>query len=370
MKTLNKLEEFLVARIKAHGPISLGEFMSHALCHPRYGYYQVNDPFGSKGDFTTAPEISQIFGEVIGAWVVDTWKQMGAPQSFNLIECGPGRGTLMADALRGTSGVQGFLDATNICLVENSTVLRKKQQKQLSQYSRVRWWSDISEIDDSLPVIIIGNEFLDALPVEHLMRNESGWQKKEVCVTDDDKLSYEWSPAQQHLLSFLPAKTSSNETYEISPVRHDFVAKCAGVIRSKNGAALMFDYGYELPCCGDTLQAVRKHEYASVLSDVGLNDITAHVDFSSVVSAAKSSGCLSFPVRQQGQFLASIGAQYRAQYLENCAAKIDDSEKRQEVLRDIRTSVDRLMSPNEMGELFKVCCFYSGFNFNAAGFCA
>ncbi|MGH1403387.1 MAG: class I SAM-dependent methyltransferase [Alphaproteobacteria bacterium] len=369
MTKLNKLEVFLIEHIKAHGSIPLGAFMTHALCHPSYGYYQERDPFGVDGDFITAPEVSQMFGEVIGAWVVDTWFQMGKPERFNLIECGPGRGTLMKDALRGVSKVHDFMDAVNINLVENSRTLRKKQEESLKEYN-VKWWDDVAEIQGDIPVIIIGNEFLDALPVEHLMRTDCGWQQKDIRLKEGGGFSFGWSNASEDLMSLLPDKTISHEIYEVSPARYEFTTQCARSISANGGAALLVDYGYTSLCKGDTVQAIQDHEYASVLSHVGQCDITAHVDFCAVLSAAKSMNCCTFPVINQGQFLCDIGMQHRAENLKKCAEEACPADQKEKIVQDITTSFHRLTSSSEMGSLFKVCCFYQGFDFNAAGFCA
>jgi NADH dehydrogenase [ubiquinone] 1 alpha subcomplex assembly factor 7 len=180
----NPLEEILMRQIAQHGPMDVGQFMATALGHPEYGYYMTRDPFGPAGDFVTAPEVSQLFGEMIGVWAADVWMQMGAPARFVLLECGPGRGTLMADILRATRGVSGFSAAAQVCLLEMSPVLRKMQARALDGVD-VRWCDSLTDVPEGAPVIVIGNEFLDALPFRALQKGVDGWGERVVAAGYD-----------------------------------------------------------------------------------------------------------------------------------------------------------------------------------------
>lgn len=362
------LEQFLLTQIREKGPISLGSFMGHALSHPEYGYYSAGDPFGVEGDFTTAPEISQMFGEMIGAWLIDIWMQMGQPAPFALLELGPGRGTLMADILRVAKGAPGFLDAAQIHLVEMSPLLQDKQKQALRGYG-VQWHTHLDDVPEEGPVLIIGNEFLDALPVEQLKRTENGWQKRVIQASQNGSLELSWGDAEQALISLLPAKTQSNEVYEVSPARHNFALKCAGMIRKCTGAALFLDYGYIRRHHGDTVQAVRAHKFVDVLDKVGESDLTAHIDFETLRTLVEEQDMRVPPVVTQRAFLRTLGIDHRAQMLKNAALKQFPHHVARQKISQIDAALDRLTAPDQMGDLFKVFCFYSHANqMSPAGF--
>ncbi len=327
-------------------PMGLGEFMALALTHPKYGYYTNRDPLGAAGDFTTAPEISQMFGEIIGAWVIDIWIQMGKPTSFNLIEAGAGRGTLMADIMRISGIANGFAEAVQIRLIEASPLLKSKQATTLEGYD-VSWHDSISDINVGKPCIILGNEFIDALPIEQLRRGADGWQKRVITV-DNNSLAFGWVEAENELVKLLPQKTVSNEIYEVAPVRISFINECTNLLKNNGGAALFIDYGHAKSHHGDTLQAVKNHKFVNVLDDIGNCDITAHVDFDALsrhISLNKTR------ITTQKEFLISLGILHRA-----AAIKASDAE------------LQRLVGRGEMGDLFKVMCFYHGDNLIPAGF--
>ncbi len=327
-------------------PMSLGEFITHALIHPQYGYYMNRDPLGAKGDFITAPEVSQIFGEIIGAWIADIWIQMGSPKSFNLIEVGAGRGTMMADMLRVCRAVDGFLDAAQIRIIETSDVLQEKQRDALRGHA-VTWHDNIEDMSVDKPCIILGNEFLDALPIEQLRRGSNGWEKRVVSVNDNGTLAFSWGSPENGLLDYLPPKTVSNEIYEVAPVRNDFIKACDYMVKANGGAALFIDYGYTKSHYGDTLQAVKNHSFVNVLGDVGNCDITSHIDFEALSSCCSS----KTKTTTQRNFLMSLGIEYRANAVN---AKSEDLE--------------RLIGKDQMGDLFKVMCLYDHKHINPAGF--
>ena len=366
MNKKEHLQSILVEQVGRSGPISLGDFISLAMTHPKYGYYVKGNPLGEEGDFITAPEISQIFGELIGAWVIDLWAKMGSPD-FNLIECGPGRGTLMADILRIGSKVPSFTEKVHLRFIESSSLLREKQEKSINSYSlgsSAKWYDTVSDISVDKPCIIIGNEFIDALPIEQLRRTEQGWQQRKVDVGkgEDSKLVFCEQEAEKALLDYLPSKTSSNEIYEISPARNRFMKGCLRVMKEHDGACLFIDYGHTSSHHGDTLQAVKSHKYSNVLDNVGRSDITSHVDFDALSRVMSGDEDIKQePVVSQRQFLLNLGVEYRAQVLE---ASADDADS----AREIKSAVDRLIGIDKMGELFKVFCFHSGQNIKPFGF--
>lgn len=315
--------------------MKLSAFMQRAINE----YYAGADPFGKKGDFITAPEVSQMFGEMIGVWVTDIWMQMGKPD-LNIIEFGPGRGTLMADILRVTSKSIN----TTIYLIENSQNLINAQKALLSD-DTIKWIDDLSDIKNKNPSIIIGNEFLDALPIEQLKRNDHGWQMRMI-----EEGESKWIKAEEQLKSLLPSKTESNVTYEVSPERISLIKNCEKHLNQSGGAALFIDYGYTKSHHGDTLQAVKNHEYVDVLENAGNADITTHVDFDAL---ARVIG-LPKHITNQNLFLTNLGIEQRAAIL----AK----------QKDVSADLNRLIANDQMGDLFKVLCFYNGDNIKPAGF--
>ncbi len=342
----NELERILIQKINDNGSIDLGQFIEIALSHPEHGYYMRSDPFGANGDFTTAPEISQMFGEVIGARVSDIWMQMGKPSTFNIIECGAGRGTLMADIMRSCKSVSGFNDAAHICIVETSNLLRDLQKDALNTY-QLNFYNNILDIPIDHTCIILGNEFLDALPIEQLKFGKLGWQKRVVSVVDN-KIIFDWQDADKKLTELLPLKFESNRIYEVSPSRELFIDNCSNIIKKASGVALFIDYGYSKSHYGDTLQAVKKHEFTNVLEDIGLSDITSHIDFNALSRQVKKLELMVEPIISQREFLISSGIELRAKILQQNVSKDID----------ITEDLERLIGRNQMGELFKVICFH------------
>lgn len=335
------LEDIIKEHIRKNGPMDIGSFMAMALGHPDHGYYMTRDPLGRGGDFTTAPEISQMFGELVGAWVADTWIKIGRPSPFILLECGPGRGTLMADMLRATRQVDGFHDAVRIILLETSPILIEKQKEILADY-RCEWIGNIDHATISSshhPMIVIANEFLDALPVRH----RDGAGKERVIALKDDELVFE----------------GGADIYEYSPAREMFVKSVVSLLKQRGGAALFIDYGHDNKgVAGDTLQAIKDHKFVSVLDHIGEADLTAHVDFSALAEAAVDIN-IHGPV-EQGAFLKRLGIEMRAHILMKAAA----IEQR----NDIQSALSRLTSPEQMGRLFKVMALCGDDNISLAGF--
>ncbi|MBE7638076.1 class I SAM-dependent methyltransferase [Sneathiella sp. P13V-1] len=355
------LEDLITSEIIANGPMRLDTYMERALLHPEFGYYQKQIPFGSKGDFVTSPEISQMFGELIGLWCVDTWAKLGAPSKFAFVEMGPGRGILMQDALRSAKLVPEFLEAAEIHLVEASDQLIKVQQERLKDHP-IQWHSAFPDIPDGMPVICIGNEFLDALPIRQFQLVDGGWQEKKVTVTDDG-LTFVTPPSDEaDLADQLPSisECSDGDIAEISTPAREFISFLAKKIKSNRGAALFIDYGPAENALGDSFQAVQRHEYSNPLENPGGKDLTAHVHFSPLREVALSAGCAAPAIEGQGRFLERLGIEARVMQLSKNA-----TEKQH---KDIVAAHKRLVSEQEMGTLFKAFSFSSGLAAPAAGF--
>lgn len=322
--------------------MGVDDFMALALGQPEHGYYMTRDPFGRAGDFTTAPEISQMFGELLGLWAADVWMKLGRPARFDFIECGPGRGTLMADALRAAKTVPGFVDAAQIILMEISPVLREKQKTALRNYD-VQWIDSINHSgiqSSNHPVILLANEFLDALPVQQFLFEGGGWRERTINVRSNGKFDFITSPPRRRGGGAaddcrMPACAGMTEgdIAEVSPLREEFVQDVSTLLISRRGAALFIDYGHE-GGMSDTLQAVKNHKFASVLEDIGNADITSHVDFAALRAAAE--GVLVYGPVGQGSFLGTLGIRERAQMLNQ------------------HRELERLSAPAQMGRLFRV----------------
>ncbi len=352
------LKEHLYRHITQHGPLDVGQFMSIALCHPQYGYYMKQDPLGARGDFTTAPEISQIFGEIIGAWVADIWVQMGRPAPFGLVECGPGRGTLMADILRACEKIEGFRSACLVHLLEISPALKKEQAKTLEGLTPI-WHQTLASLPQDYPLIVIGNEFLDALPFRQLLKTQKGWGERVI----DENFEFGVRPAGSELLQYVPESLNNSapdSIFEVSPARIIFMENLCALLKQTGGAGLFIDYGHDMPGLGDTFQALHKHEYVSVFEKIGDSDLTSHVDFSALHKAVFNCGAHVEGIVTQGAFLGALGIDKRAEYLVNKASAAQAG--------DIKTALHRLTSPDEMGRLFKVMGLSYGDDVKPAGF--
>lgn len=350
---MNALFACLKDRIERDGPLSVAQFMELALGHPEYGYYTSRDPLGERGDFITAPEISQIFGELIGAWSATVWQAMGAPACFNLVEMGPGRGTLLADALRATKTVDGFHQAIRLHLIEMSPVLRAKQGAALagidSQCSEALWHRDVSQVPDG-PSIIIANEFFDALPVRQFLRVMASWRERMVGLNDArDSLEFSLGeqPVKPHYIP-VPLRNASDGAWaETSPAGLRIMHTLADRVTQQGGAALIIDYGHSETAPGETLQAVQSHQFVDVLASPGEQDLTTHVDFAALGRTARDAGAQVHGPTTQGEFLNGLGLPVRARRL--AAGAIDDAQA-----ATVISGADRLVGPSQMGTLFKV----------------
>jgi SAM-dependent MidA family methyltransferase len=315
---LTPFERALRERIQAEGPITVEAYMEACNAY----YYATRDPFGADGDFVTAPEVSQMFGELVGAALADSWTRAGAPPDAIYVELGPGRGTLAGDALRvlGSSGFSG-----DVHLVETSPVLRDAQK---AVAPGAHWHESVDELPRK-PLLLVANEFLDALPVRQFV----GAAERHVVVAGGG-------------LAF----DRDGEIVETSPAREAAVDALARRLADCGGVALIIDYGHERSAAGDTLQAVRRHRHAAVLHDPGEQDLTAHVDFEAVAAAAVSAGATVTGVVPQGEWLNRLGIGARAAALANANPERSD---------ELAAAVQRLTGTDAMGELFKVMALHA-----------
>lgn len=315
---MTPLERALRERIQAEGPITVEAFMEACNSY----YYASRDPLGTAGDFTTAPEISQMFGEMVGAALVDAWKRAGAPTDAIYAELGPGRGTLAADALRVLRGA-GFDGEAH--LVETSPLLRESQSRAVDG---AQWHETIEDLP-ARPLLLVANEFLDALPVRQFV----GAMERRVTVAAGG-------------LAF----DRDGEIVEVAPARDEAVAAVAASLSANGGVALFIDYGHERTAPGDTLQAVHAHRFAPVLDAPGEQDLTAHVDFEALANVARDTGVVVSSVVPQGEWLVRIGIEARAQAL---------SRANPDRAHDIEAALHRLTGAKEMGSLFKLISLHS-----------
>jgi len=343
---MSPLEDLIRKRIAGDGPITVTDFMALALGHPEYGYYMKGDPFGATGDFITAPEISQVFGELLGLWSAITWKQIGAPAKIILIECGPGRGTLMSDLLRAAKMVPSFLDAIEIHLVETSAVMREGQRATLTGHTPQ--WHDSLETIPAGPTILIANEFLDALPIRQLVRTENGWAERRVGLSNNRLVFETGDDVSDTVLPVPPpeARALPGSIFETCPAALNFADTLNRRLSDTEGAALFIDYGHGKSAIGDTLQAVRSQKFADILADPGDADLTAHVDFDAFGSRLRAGGSRTLGPVTQSAFLSALGIEERTKQLTTGIAP--------DMAATLRAGTERLTAQNQMGELFKV----------------
>jgi SAM-dependent MidA family methyltransferase len=340
------LGQVLKQRISAEGAISVQDFMHVCLYDAHHGYYRVREPLGRDGDFITSPEISQIFGELIGLWAVETWRAMGAPAQVSLIELGPGRGTLMADTLRASKVAPDFQKACSLHLVETSAPLRAQQKSALESFGlEIRWHDALEQVDPG-PAIVIANEFFDALPVQQFVRMDDGWHERCVVLGADDAFAFGIPPATTAPPAGAPTDAKDGDVFELRLDADKVIAQLARRGADHAVSALLIDYGHLASACGDTLQAVRHHERADPLGAPGETDLTAHVDFAALARSACAAGLQVWQPLEQRAFLLSLGLAQRCAQLEAAAGEAGEL--------DIRTAAQRLVDPDQMGTLFKV----------------
>ncbi len=338
----NQLEDRIRRLIERHGPVTVAEYMGLALGHRDHGYYQTRDPFGRAGDFTTAPEITQMFGELVGAWCIDAWQRMGRKR-FNLIEFGPGRGTLMRDLLRIASRIApDFVGAATLHLVETSPILRDAQEELLAGYSP-RWHESIEDVPEGTAIHVM-NEFLDALPVRQFVLTEAGLCERRVGLAGGKFVFLVDRQARMPRAALQPAirDLANGSIVETCPAALATVREVGHRIAQDGGAALIVDYGYDAPAGEDTFQAVRNHAHVDPLEHPGQADLTAHVDFAAIAEVSRQSGAIVAGPVGQGEFLMSLGIAQRTQTLVEAGDANAEGAMR------------RLTGADQMGELFKV----------------
>jgi NADH dehydrogenase [ubiquinone] 1 alpha subcomplex assembly factor 7 len=350
---MTPLARLIGQRIALTGPISVADFMAEALGHPVHGYYRRATAIGRAGDFVTAPEVSQVFGELIGAWLAERWLALGRPDPVLLVELGPGRGTLLADALRATRGVPGFHAALRPHLVEIHPALREAQRQALQPYGGAvaapTWHERLADVPEG-SLLLVANEFFDALPVRQLQRTPHGWAERMVGLDAQGALDFALAPGPTPLALMLPAAVregahAPGTMVEVSPSAVSLAHDVAQRIVRDRGAALIIDYGRNQSGIGATLQAVRGHEKVDVLDRPGETDLSAHVDFEALARAAREAGAeVEGPVAQ-GAFLAALGIELRAQAL---AARATPEQR-----ETVTKAIHRLIDPAEMGTLFQ-----------------
>ncbi|MBU6297196.1 MAG: SAM-dependent methyltransferase [Alphaproteobacteria bacterium] len=342
---MNALAARIAELIAADGPLSIAQFMTLCLHDPAGGTYGARDPIGR--DFVTAPEISQAFGELLGLWTVQAWHDQGRAEGVRLVELGPGRGTLIADALRAiTAAAPDFLGGAEVVLVEASPILEALQRDKLKTFTADISWC--KHFDDNLtdrPLFLLANEFFDCLPVRQFVKTVQGWHERMITV-ENGALAFALTPAPAPS-SVIPsdrAEAPTGGVYEIAPAALTLAEEIAAVIAAKGGAALIVDYGYDSPGFGETLQAVAGHKFAEVLAEPGESDLSAHVDFYALAKAVEAGGAAAYGPVTQCNLLADLGIGPRAERL-----MITNPTQ----ARIIADAVDRLVNPEKMGALFK-----------------
>jgi SAM-dependent MidA family methyltransferase len=363
----------LRAQIAQDGPISVAEYFTRCLHDPRDGYYATRPALGEGGDFLTAPGVSQMFGELIGLWILETWTRMGRPASVRLVEMGPGDGTLISDILRAAKLLPEFLDAADLWLVEVSPPLRAVQAAKLAPLTP-RWADRLEAVPAGAPLILVANEVLDCLPAHQFVRTEAGWAERMVGLDEQGELAFglkplgpppvgeatrrvgggnlpsRQTPPTLDLRSTPPPQGEGLEpgvVVESSPAQAALGSEIGHRVARDGGAALLIDYGRDTPGSGDTLQALKAHAKVSPLAEPGQADLTVWADFPAVLAAAAEAGAATGPILTQGAFLQALGIEARAQALE--ASRPDQAEK-------LARQLDRLTGAAQMGQLFKVVC--------------
>jgi NADH dehydrogenase [ubiquinone] 1 alpha subcomplex assembly factor 7 len=343
------LQDEIKRLIKSAGPMPVWRYMQLCLTHPQYGYYVSRDPLGREGDFTTAPEVSQMFGELLGLWSASVWRAIDSPPLLHLIELGPGRGTMMADALRALRVLPPLYQALHIHMIEINPVLREKQRATLSGVRNITWHDSIDSVPAG-PSVILANEYFDVLPVHQVVKRETGWHERTVEITDHGDLEFgaglDPLPHFELLVPPLVRAAPNGAVFEWRPDSE--IMKIASRVRDQGGAALVIDYGHTRSDAGDTLQAIAQHSFADPLKNPGQADVTAHVDFEALGRAAEDVGARVHGPVSQGEFLKRLGIETRAVTLMAKASP--------EVSEDVSGALKRLTDRGRggMGSLFKV----------------
>jgi len=344
------LKDRLAREIALTGPMTVADYVTRCLHDPKDGYYATRPALGAGGDFITAPLISQMFGELIGLWAIETWNRLGAPERFRLVEVGPGDGTLMDDALRAARLAPEFLQACDLILIEPSGPLRAEQAKRLAGADvEPRWVSSLSQIETDAPVILIANEVLDCLPARQFVRTEDGWAERRIGVDDAGELMFGLT-AITGGFARPDFDMEPGQVVEISDQQAGFGRDLGDLVKATSGAALLIDYGRDRPGAGDTLQGLRRHAKVDPLDRPGETDLTQWADFPMVLEAAVRTGADVTGCLDQGDFLRLLGIEARADRL---------IEGRPDAEAVIQRQLDRLVGDDQMGSLFKAAAIFS-----------
>jgi NADH dehydrogenase [ubiquinone] 1 alpha subcomplex assembly factor 7 len=342
------LAERLKAQIAAGGPLNVAQYMTACLHDPQGGYYTTRPRLGETGDFITAPLVSQMFGELIGLWAVETWSRMGRPSRVLFVEVGPGDGTLMSDALRAARLAPAFLAAAQLHLIDASPTLIEAQRRRLGTDPLTPNWTDsLAALPSGAPVILIANELLDCLPARQFVRTDRGWAERMVGLDEAGELSF--GLAARPLDRTLPP-VEPGAVIEVSATQEAFGAAVGALIARQGGAALLIDYGRARFETGDTLQALKGHHKRSPLETPGEADLTVHADFPAVAAAARAAGASAAPILTQGEFLLRLGLAERAQALIH--ARPDRASL-------VEKQLARLIDADQMGTLFKALAVHA-----------
>ncbi len=344
---MTPLGAMLAAEIREQGPIGVDRFMACALGHPVHGYYRTRDPLGAAGDFITSPEISQIFGEIIGLWCAERWQAMGAPTTVHLIELGPGRGTLMADLLRALRVLPACRAAATVHLVETSPVLIEAQRATLTRFHPdivPHWHDTLGTVPDG-PTLLVANEFFDALPIRQWLRHEEHWHERRIALDQAGSFSFVRGDIGHPVIE-PSGEIPEGAILETAEPSTDIAILIGQRLARAPGAALVIDYGHPVTAVGETLQAVKAHRPVPVLDEPGEADLTAHVDFAALAAALRAGGAVTGELLTQGRFLIENGAELRAERLCRQASP--------EQAISIRRGLQRLLDPTGMGRLFKI----------------
>lgn len=352
-----QLRAQLLARIASDGAMPISTFMAEALFDPMAGYYATKDPLGADKDFITSPEISQMFGEFIGLWAAECWGQLGAPHPVQLAELGPGTGRMMSDALRAGAAAPGFVEAIQLSLIEASPALKMVQGNTLAQAAvQPRWLRMIDDIADG-PSLIVSNEFLDCLPIRQAVKIDGVWRERLVGISPEDgsRFAFVLGGALSHAdLDLIPSSlrdAPEGALVELRPADAPVVDAIAERFKAAPGYALFIDYGSSTPEIGDTLQAIAKHKKVDPLEEPGGADLTAWVDFQRIAELGAAAGLDVYGPMGQGEFLKGLGIETRA-------AALAKGRGSNDVAR-LGRQLERLVAPEEMGELFKVVALAS-----------
>ncbi len=347
------LADRLKRQIAQDGPMTVAAFMTACLHDPVDGYYATRPGLGPEGDFITAPMVSQMFGELIGLWLLENWTRMGRPSPIRLVEIGPGGGELIADALRAVSRAPDFLAAAELWLVEPSMPLRAVQATQLTPprlYGLTpHWISGLVDLAEGAPILLVANEVLDCLPARQFVRLESGWAERRIGLNEAGDLIFGLAPMPGGFSPPAFVDTPLDAVFEVAPGQEALGRDLGARIAEDGGVALLIDYGRDQPDLGDTLQALRRHQNVSPLVEPGTADLTVHADFPAVAAAAQAAGAETTPIVTQRALLQALGIVERAQAL--CAASL--ARGRPDQAEMIARQLSRLVDEDKMGSLFK-----------------